>query len=548
MQTRRQFVTAAGSSALAVVVAPQALAAGLTNARRAPLVSGGAFPDGVISGDPTPNGIALWTRLEDFAKQGSVDLEVSKDKGFSKLVTTKRIATSDKLNGAVKAQITGLKPYEEYYYRFATRNRDSAVGRFRTALPADSRQPVNFAFFSCQDYTHGFYNAHDVLAGLDVDFVVNLGDYIYDESYHSKADGTGVRDDKIGKTPRAGYKSVIRAAESLDDYRAKYALYRTDPSLRKVHSQFPMITLADDHEVQNNYAGGAGSRGGLPANEGYSRKRAAAAYKAFYENMPHFGTPGERLYRKLSFGRTVDLIVTDQRRYRADQPCGDKVAPPCPDYNDPRTFLGRQQMEWTKSQLASSKAAWKVMANEVMIMPTRVLGGSYFGFDSWDGYPGERQELLSHIKSAAIKDVVFITGDIHTFIAGDVRLDGGQGETVALEFVGGSVTSTGLGEIDLDAGGGAVVKGNDRNPNTPVAIIDALRGINPWVDAADFDHHGFGVVKATQEGFDVTLKRLRTIKAKTKATLPDTGFRYQVARGQTSIKGVNGPPDAPPPS
>ncbi len=542
MQTRRQFVAGAGSSALAVVIAPQALAAGLTSARRAPLVSGGAFPDGVISGDPSPNGIALWTRLADFARQGSVDLEVATDKGFSKLVTTKRIATSESMNGAVKAQLTGLKPYEQYYYRFATRNRDSAVGRFRTALPADSQQPVNFAFFSCQDYTHGFYNAHDVLAGLDVDFVINLGDYIYDESYHSKADGTGVRDDKIGRTPRAGYKSALRAAESLDDYRAKYALYRTDPSLRKVHSRFPMITLWDDHEVQDNYSGHAGADGGLPANQGFSRKRQAAAYKAFYESMPHFRTPNQRLYRRLSFGRTVDLIVMDQRRYRDNQPCGDAVVPPCPDYNNPRDFLGRTQLNWTKQQLSSSKAAWKVLANEVMVMPAKVLGGAYFAYDSWQGYPGEREELLAHIKSTGVKDVVFVTGDIHTFIAGDVRTNGGDGETVALEFVGGSVTSAGLGESDLPAGGGAVIKGNDRNPNTPAAVIDALRGINPWVDVADFDHHGFGVVKATQQGFDITLKRLQTIKQRTKATLPEAGFRYQLARGQTSIKGVNGPP------
>ena len=163
-------------------------------------------------------------------------------------------------------------------------------------------------------------------------------------------------------------------------------------------------------------------------------------------------------------------------------------------------------------------------------------------FDSWQGYRVEREELLAHIQGRGIKDVVFVTGDIHTFIAGDVRTQKSRGASVALEFVGGSITSPSLGETDLPIGGGNVIRGNDANPDTPPAIIDALRGFNPWVDQADFDHHGYGLVEATPAKFDVTFKRLQTIKRRTRATLPATGFTYSVARGQTSIKGVNGPP------
>jgi alkaline phosphatase D len=108
--------------------------------------------------------------------------------------------------------------------------------------------------------------------------------------------------------------------------------------------------------------------------------------------------------------------------------------------------------------------------------------------------------------------------------------------------VGGSITSQGLGEIDLPAGGGVVIKGNDQHPNTPQPVIDTLRNINPWVDQADFDHHGYGVVTATRKTFECTLKRVQTIKHRSTATLPTTGFRYEVHRGQRSIKGVNGPP------
>ncbi len=231
--------------------------------------------------------------------------------------------------------------------------------------------------------------------------------------------------------------------------------------------------------------------------------------------MPTFAGKRDRIYRKLRFGKTLDLFMLDQRRYRADQPCDDAVAPGCADLDQPRPFLGADQMGWIKRELQGSEAAWKVIGNQVMMMPAKVLGGSYYQFDSWQGYPREREELLSHIDRKKIRDVVFVTGDIHTFIAGDVRTQGGLGKPVALEFVGGSTTSNNFGEVDLNVGGGTVLPGNDADPHTDPGIIDALRGINPWVDAADFDHHGFGLVKATPKSFDVTLKRVSTIKRKT---------------------------------
>jgi len=204
------------------------------------------------------------------------------------------------------------------------------------------------------------------------------------------------------------------------------------------------------------------------------------------------------------------------------------------DYDD--NPLGQTQMKYVQTQLQKSKAAWKVMANEVTVMPTKVLGGSYFTYDGWQGYPQEREELLTYIRDNSIPDVVFVTGDIHTFITGDVRTNMGDGDTVAIELVGGSVTSQGLGESDVDGGAGVVIKGNDANPNTPPALIEALRGINPWVKAADFDHHGFAKVTATQTGFDCTLVRLQTIKQRSKATLPPgSDYAVHIARGQKSL-------------
>ncbi len=542
MLTRRQLLRRSGAAGAVAVIAPQTALTALASprGRASAVLRGGRFAQGVLSGDPTPTGITLLTVLDHAEGAGSVRLEVATDSAFRHVVAAKAIATSAARNHSVKARVERLKPHERYFYRFETRTTHSPVGRFQTALPAGSEQPVKFAFFSCAEYTHGFYNAYEAIAREDVDFVVNLGDYIYAEAYHSRAGGTGVRDDRVGRK-NPDNKSIVREAVTLADYREKYALYRSDPALRSVHAKFPIVSIWDDHEVQDNYAGHAPG-GGLDASKHYSTARRKAAYKAFFEAMPFFPAGTSRIYRALPFGKTVDLIMLDERQYRDDQPCNDAVAPPCPGYDAPRAYLGAPQMAWVKRRLESSPGAWKVIGNELMMMNAQVLGGSYLNFDSWQGYAVEREELLQHIKAKAIKDVIFITGDIHTFIAGDVRTQQSKGETVAIEFVGGSITSTGLGETDLPAGNGQVIKGNDANPHTDPAIINALRGINPWVDQADFDHHGYGLVTATQKSFGCTLVRMKTIKRRTREKLSSQGFHYSVARGQASIKGVNGPP------
>jgi alkaline phosphatase D len=296
-----------------------------------------------------------------------------------------------------------------------------------------------------------------------------------------------------------------------------------------------MITTWDDHEVQDNYAGGEPD-GGLPPEKRYSNARKRAAYRAFFESVPYTPPFGDRVYRTLKFGRTVDLVVMDQRQYRANQPCNDAIAPACAELPLPRAFLGAPQMGFVQNALKSSQAAWKVLANEVMIMPVKLPNDVFAQFDSWQGYPVEREQLLGFIQANGIKDVIFATGDIHTFIAGDVRTAGGTGPSVAIELVGGSITSRGIGE-----GEAGLLPGDDRNPSTAPGVLNLLRGVNPWVDQADLDHHGYARVTATQQRFDCEFVRMATIKRRSRAKLPAQGFRYSIARGQTSIKGVNGP-------
>jgi alkaline phosphatase D len=524
VQTRRQFVTTAGTAAAAVVLGPSAVASGQGSG----LLPRGRFADGVACGEPTPRGITLWTRVTDLTRTGSVELEVARERSFRRVVARRRIRTSDAVNGAVRARITGLEPHEQYFYRFSTRGSDSGVGRFRTALPADSRQTVRFAFFSCAEWTHGFYNAYELMAREDdLDFVLNLGDYIYAES--SPAGPTTVREDRIGRV----LQGEAREAVTLDDYRRKYSLYRSDPALRRVHARFPLVSIWDDHEAVNNYAGGA-ERGGLPAFERFAaRKR--AAYRAFFENMPLYPSGRSRIYRALRFGRTVDLLLLDSRQYRDDQPCNDAINVPCPDAARPRAFLGDRQMAWLKRSLSRSNAAWKVIGNQVFIMPVKV-GRNYGTLDTWNGYLAEREELVGHIARERIRGVTFATGDFHIFAAGDVRPgeSADPAATVATEFHSGSITSQSIGEGQA----GFLPGANDQNPQTDPAIINALLGFNPWADTADIDHHGYGVGEARGDELKVRFRRLQTIKRRSTATLPD--LTWTVDRAGPSIVDQNG--------
>src|SRR5918997_4123913 len=237
MLSRRQFITRSGAAGAAVVLAPQAALEAAANGKARPLLRGGRFRQGVLSGDPTPRGITLLTVLDEARGRGSVRLEVARDSDFRRVAARRTIATSGRRGHSVKARIGGLRPHERYWYRFETRDEQSPVGRFQTALPADSNERVRFAYFSCAEYTHGYYNAFEVMQRDDVDFVVCLGDYMYAEAYHDLLGGTAVREDRVGREPHPDNRSIKREAVTLADYRAKYALYRSDPALRKLHAR-----------------------------------------------------------------------------------------------------------------------------------------------------------------------------------------------------------------------------------------------------------------------------------------------------------------------
>jgi alkaline phosphatase D len=537
MPTRRQFLSRSGAAAAAVLAPQEALAAAKKKRRPADLLRGGRFAQGVLSGDPEPQAITLLTVVDDAGGTGRVRLEVARDPDFRRVVARRDILTTPAVGHSVKARVTGLKPHRRYYYRFETRDRHSAVGRFQTALPPDSKATVRFGFFSCAAYTDGYYNAYELLAREDLDFVVCLGDYVYAETYRDVASGLAVRDDRIGK-PNPHYDFILSEAGTLPEYRAKYALYRSDPALRKLHATFPIVATWDDHEVQNNYANGADD-GGLTLRADFSRARREASYRAFFESMPVFPRGRSRIYRTQQHGRTVELLMLDQRQYRDDQPCRDRIAHPCGSWDRPRSLLGGRQRSFLEGRLSASNAAWKVVGGQSLMMPNRVHDGQFTRFDSWQGYPQEREHLLQHILQTGIEDVVFVSGDVHTFIAGDVCTGMGSGPPVAPEFAAGSISSASVGERHYRMPGGRLIAGNPTQPSAPPEVMDHYRGLNPWFDQLDLDRHGYGVVTASQSAFDVTLKRLWSVKERGNyGSLPTTGFRWRVKRGQRSIRGT----------
>ena len=368
---RRSFLrgAAAGGAAVALGGLPRIATArpGPAGKRPGP-ATGGRFRQGIASGEPAPQSMRLWTRLEEIQRAGTVELEVAKDQGFNRVVERRRVIARPNRDFTVHARVSGLEPGERYFYRFDSGTESSPIGEFRTLPPADSQRPIRIGIFSCQDWEAGYYTAHAGLAGEDdLDLVVCLGDYIYERSFYEE---DGVRNDELGAN---GDGEV----QTLSEYRSKFSLYHSDPNLRAIRATVPLLGIWDDHEVEDNYAGTLPGEATLDPRVEFVRRR-RNGYRAYFEHMPFSPAAGgkrrkgaRRNYRSLRLGRNADLILLDERRYRDDQPCGDDLppVPPCSEEerNDPdRTLLGDDQKAWLKRQLRESDATWKLIGNQVM--------------------------------------------------------------------------------------------------------------------------------------------------------------------------------------
>lgn len=435
---------------LADLARAAAFAAGVPNVWRVtgrPRLVDDPFQLGVASGDPMPGGAVLWTRLapRPLEPEGGMDgqrtvvaWEVAEDAGFRRIVRQGRATAAPELSYSVHAEVDGLAPDRWYHYRFTAGDAASPVGRLRTTPAAGSTRPLRFAFASCQHYETGHFTAYDHMAREELDLVAHLGDYIYEY---------GGAEERVRR--HAG--GEIR---TLDDYRRRYAQYKSDPALMAAHARCPWVVTWDDHEVDNNYAGLVGENG--MESEEQMRQRRAAAYQAWWEHMPA-RVPRARDWSDLTIMRAVDwgalarFWVLDTRQYRSDQACGDGVRPvPCPGWDDPaRTLLGAQQERWLLDGVGASRARWQVLAQQVMVAPFDSAPGaeSRLSMDTWTGYPAARARLLGAVAERAPHRTVVLTGDIHSHWVNELHADlrPREGPGVAAEFVATSISSGGDG-------------------------------------------------------------------------------------------------------
>jgi alkaline phosphatase D len=400
------------------------------------------FTLGVASGDPAPDGMVLWTRLAPDPLNGggmpehpvAVEWEIARDERMRHVVRRGVELAVPASAHSVHAEVSGLEPASWYFYRFRAAGHLSPVGRTRTAADRRGRPDrLRFAFVSCQNFQDGLWPAYRAIADDDLDLVVHLGDYIYEEGVSA----TAIRQHNSPETM------------TLADYRNRHALHKSDPALRQVHQAFPWLPTFDDHELENNYAGAVPEN---PAEAAGFLARRAAAYQAYWEHLPLRRAqrpqgPDMRLFRRSTHGDLVEFQVLDTRQFRTDQPCGDGLTARCPAALDPAaTMTGPEQERWLLDGLDRSRARWNVIAQQVMFGRIDFLAGpgSVFNMDQWDGYVAARNRILGFLHHRRPSNPVVLSGDIHSSWADDLKADFDDpgSATVGSELVGTSISSS----------------------------------------------------------------------------------------------------------
>jgi alkaline phosphatase D len=449
---RRRFLTVTGAAAaLAFAVnlpAAGTAAAAELDARKIP---DNPFTLGVASGDPLPDSVLLWTRLAPSpyeadgglpAARIEVRWEIADDERFRRAVRRGTVTAHPEFRHAVHVEVGHLAPGRVYYYRFRVGDWVSETGRTRTAPAAASRSgALTLAAVSCQAYHDGYFTAYRHLAEDDVDVVFHLGDYLYEYAVDSAG---GARK----YTDRVLPDVFNHETTTLDDYRLRYALYKSDPDLRAAHAAHPFVVTWDDHETENNYAGDTDENGNPP--EEFLLRR-AAAYRAYWENLPlrrpqQPDGPDMRLYRRLHWGRLAQFDILDTRQYRTDQANGDGWKTPTPASEAAsQTLPGLAQERWLTQGWRTSRALWNIVPQQVTFSRRNnpAAGNTTRSMDSWDGYPASRERLLRGADAARVENLMVLTGDVHVSYAMDIKrdFDDPGSRTVGTEIVATSITS-----------------------------------------------------------------------------------------------------------
>ncbi|HEY0064583.1 MAG TPA: alkaline phosphatase D family protein [Telluria sp.] len=521
-----------------------------------------AFPSGVASGDPKDSSVVFWTRC--LSNKGvenvPLKLEVSTSNSFETLTASVALSATREYDYTVRAKVTGLSAATKYFYRFVAGQDKTPVGETRTApAPTSTPAQLRFAWLTCQDWSVNHWAAMDLIAAEELDFLVHLGDYIYESVGASFQGGVAEPAHTRLTLPNGSARGSGVVATSLEDYRSLYRSYRGDPRLRELHRKFPMVAIWDDHEFSDDCWQDHQTYDNANQQETVRRR---SATQAWAENMPiDFGDlsfdlakqtyDNIRIYRDFRFGTLMHLVMTDQRLYRDDHMVGeaelarllthdpvagdDKIGAryfvPLPLLTQfeglDRVLLGRTpsmlgttQTQWWKDTLKGSQASWKVWGNEVTLnrmwidlrasAPAPYNNQYVVNADAWDGYPSHRAELMGFLKTNAIRNVVAITGDLHAFQCGVIRdnPDPALGTPVAVDFVAAGISSDSFYQYLKDGAGATPLAPLVATPATFDAV---MRGNNPDLLYADHDAQGFAVATVTAASFSVVFHKVKRL-------------------------------------
>ncbi|GAA3370876.1 alkaline phosphatase D family protein [Streptomyces sannanensis] len=449
---RRGFLTGTGAAAaLAFAVGiPGAGAAQAAELDGAQLTED-PFTLGVASGDPLPDSVLIWTRLAPRPfepgsglprERVAVRWELAHDERFTRIARRGNAWAHPEFDHSVRAEIEGLEADRVYFYRFRAGEWISPVGRTRTAPGRGvANSELRIGAVSCQAYHDGYFTAYRHLADEDLAAVFHLGDYLYEYAVNATGGARAYTDRRL---PSHFNRETI----TLEDYRLRYGLYKSDPDLIAAHAAHPFVVTWDDHETENNYAGDT-PENGVPPEEFLLRR--AAAYRAYWENQPlrmpqRPEGPDMRLYRRLHFGRLAQFDILDTRQYRSDQAYGDGWQVPGPESEDPaRTMTGAEQEAWLLDGWRRSHALWNVVPQQVVFAQRRNVPTPDFklSMDAWDGYPASRERVLAGAAAAGVENLMVLTGDVHVSYGLDLKenFDDPASRTIGTEIVATSINS-----------------------------------------------------------------------------------------------------------
>lgn len=521
---RRHWIALAAATAAGAVFPGVAVAA--------PVWRSDPFALGVASGSPALDSVVLWTRIAHSALplepgQGiPVQWELSLDAAFSRIAARGTVQALAELGWSVHAEPGGLEPGRSYFYRFHAGSATSAVGQTRTLPATDSQHRLKLVYASCQKWEDGYFTAWRHMLQDRPDVVLFLGDYIYEYPGTSS---------KL-RVPGGGW--VV----TLEQYRARYALYKSDPDLQAMHAACPWVLTWDDHEVQNDYAGLTPGDGVPPGGWGAMdfAARRAAAYQAYYENMPlraacltqalvGLAQGAEmRIYQRLDWGQRASLYLLDTRQYKDAQVCtkdgrpGSGMVTPerCPPWQDSqRSMLGATQEQWLDAQLSQAKARagiWNILCQSTLLgqRDFATEGGPRLWNDGWDGYAAARRRLTSALQQHQVPNPVVLGGDVHENWVGHVLADYRDpvSAAVGVEFCGTSITSH-AGKTDRSA---------------------EQLARNPHFIFADAQHRGYGLATFDAKVLDVQLRGLDDVTRRDSAIATLASFR--VAAGTHRVE------------